>query len=121
VLIVDDDVDVRDSLAELLEGRGWQVSTALHGQDALRVFAEMRTPPSVILLDLMMPVMDGYEFLEQQRKDPALAKIPVAIITASHGIDRARLGDGMPIVRKPFEIPLLMATLERVRARESEQ
>src|SRR5689334_12220239 len=96
ILIVDDDLDVREALAETLEDRGFNVVTAENGHDALRLLRTTNVRPSVILLDLMMPIMDGYTFLEEQRKDPALA-IPVAIITAAHGVDRSRAGDHPPI------------------------
>src|SRR5262249_28727536 len=79
ILFVDDDDDIREAIAEGLTDNGFDVLTAANGLDAMRVLRN--THPSVILLDLMMPVMDGYEFLEERRVDPALAAIPVAVIT----------------------------------------
>ena len=111
VLIVDDDVDIREILAETLGEAGFDVATAANGRDALAVVRDLSVRPSVILLDLMMPIMDGYGFLEQRRLDPTLASIPVAILTAGHGIDRERIGDGIPIVRKPFETQHLVGIL----------
>src|SRR5689334_9344419 len=107
VLIVDDDVDIREVLAEMLDAFGFDVLTAANGREALATVRQMRQRPSAIVLDLMMPIMDGYGFLEERSSDPALACIPVAIVTAGHGVDRDRIADGIPIVMKPFEGPRL--------------
>jgi CheY-like chemotaxis protein len=111
VLIVDDDVDIREILAETLVETGFEVTTACNGLEALAAVRRMKVRPAVILLDLMMPVMDGYGFLEQRGSDPALASIPIAIVTAGHGIDRVRLGDDVPILCKPFDVPQLLGVL----------
>jgi CheY-like chemotaxis protein len=116
VLIVDDDPDIREVLAEALVELGFEVVTAVHGRDALTLLARMAVPPSAILLDLMMPVMDGYGFLEERTKDTALRSIPLAIVTAGHGIDHGRIGDGTPIVRKPFDMDLLVSVLRSLQA-----
>jgi CheY-like chemotaxis protein len=111
VLIVDDDPDIREILAETLVDKGFDVATAANGLEALRILRSMSFPPSVILLDLMMPIMDGYGFLEQRRCDPTLASIPLAIVTAGHGVDHDRLGDGLQIIPKPFEVSRLVGVL----------
>jgi CheY-like chemotaxis protein len=116
VLIVDDDVDIREILAETLVESGFEVMTACNGLEALTAVRCMKVRPVVILLDLMMPIMDGYGFLEQRGSDPALASIPIAIVTAGHGVDRARLGDDLPILRKPFDVPHLLGVLETLSA-----
>jgi CheY-like chemotaxis protein len=114
ILVVDDDLDIRETLAETLVDRGFDVITAANGLEALKLVGSMASPPSVILLDLMMPVMDGYGFLEERRKDPRLAAIPLAIVTAGHGVDRNRLGSGAPIVPKPFNLPQLLGVLHQL-------
>ena len=111
VLIVDDDLDIREILTETLLDRGFDVVTAGNGLEALKVLRSLSAPPSVILLDLMMPIMDGYGFLEQQRRDPALASIPLAIVTAGHRVDRSRLGDALEIITKPFDVARLVGVL----------
>src|SRR5438045_9066037 len=111
VLIVDDDLDIREVLSEALADRGFDVATAANGLEALGKLRELSVRPSVILLDLMMPIMDGYGFLEHRRLDPMLAAIPLAIVTAGHGVDPERLGDRLPIVRKPFDVPRLVGIL----------
>jgi CheY-like chemotaxis protein len=118
VLIVDDDVDIREILAETLEETGLEVTTACNGLEALTAVRCMKVRPAVILLDLMMPIMDGYGFLEQRGSDPALASIPIAIVTAGHGVDLDRLGDDLPILRKPFDLPKLLGVLEHLGAWE---
>jgi len=114
ILVVDDDLDLRETLADTLKDRGFDVITAANGLEALKIVRSMASPPSVILLDLMMPVMDGYGFLEERRKDPRLASIPLAIVTAGHGVDRKRLGNGAPIVPKPFNVPQLLGVLRQL-------
>jgi CheY-like chemotaxis protein len=82
VLIVDDDRDIRESLKELLADSGYQVATAENGRAALtQLRAGLR--PGVILLDLMMPVMDGMAFRSEQLSDPDLCTVPVVLITAA--------------------------------------
>jgi CheY-like chemotaxis protein len=115
VLIVDDDADIRDALSDTLEDHGYQVVTAVNGQDALRRLRDIEVAPSVILLDLMMPVMDGYGFLAERERDPELAEIPVAVITAGHGVDRARLGETLPVIPKPIKLPQLLELLGRLQ------
>ena len=111
VLVVDDDLDIREALTDILEDRGFHVTSAANGREALTVLRSGNAPPSAILLDLMMPVMDGYGFLEEYRKDASLAVIPVAIITAGHGVDRSRIDEITPIVPKPINVPRLLRIL----------
>ena len=116
VLIVDDDLDIRETLSDVLMDRGFEIITAANGLEALKLLRSTPLSPSVILLDLMMPVMDGYGFLEEYNKDPALTAIPVAIITAGHNVDRGRLGNDAPIVSKPIDVPKLLRILQRLRS-----
>jgi CheY-like chemotaxis protein len=111
VLIVDDDADIRDALTDVLEDRGFRVVSAGNGLQALTLLRALEVPPSVILLDLMMPIMDGYGFLEELRKDASLPHIPVAVITAGYGVDRSRLDVRTPIVPKPINVPRLIRTI----------
>jgi CheY-like chemotaxis protein len=81
VLVVDDHDDARETLAMVLEAEGYPVATARHGEEAWR-YLHRCPPPCLILLDLTMPVMDGWEFRRRQRADPKLTRIPVVIISA---------------------------------------
>lgn len=95
VLIVEDDADTRRWLDRALAGEGWRVSEAENGRAALARIAEER--PDLILLDLMMPEMDGFEFLAELRRDPALHDVPVIVVTAAElsEDDHRRLNGGV--------------------------
>jgi two-component system phosphate regulon sensor histidine kinase PhoR len=113
ILVVDDDDDIRQTLATLLEARGYDVNSAVDGADALRSLGD-RPLPDVILLDLGMPNVDGREFRRRQRLDPRLANIPVIIISA----EKATGGDpslsGSHFLRKPVDFALVHETIEKV-------
>jgi CheY-like chemotaxis protein len=110
ILIVDDDADIRDSLGSLLEGEGYAVACAANGREALdRLRAGLL--PCLILLDLMMPVMDGLAFIAQQTADPTLAGIPVVVITAAGQTKTASLP--RPVLSKPIQIETLLNTVAR--------
>jgi CheY-like chemotaxis protein len=83
ILLVEDDFVLRTSLAELLMSHGYEVECAAHGIEAFHRLTILDRRPSVILLDLMMPYMDGLEFRAIQRVLPALADVPVVVITAN--------------------------------------
>jgi CheY-like chemotaxis protein len=104
VLVVEDDVDVREALVVFLQGEGYDVVEAEHGQEALQ---RLRSGPRIglILLDLMMPVMNGWQFREAQTKDPSLAEIPVVIVTADHGaVKKAAAAGAAGCLLKPVEL-----------------
>jgi CheY-like chemotaxis protein len=81
VLVVDDDSGVRDSLVQLFEDEGYEVHSAENGLDALDRMKRIR--PAIVILDLMMPVMTGWELHRHMKSDPALSSIPVCILSAS--------------------------------------
>lgn len=81
VLIVEDDADLREMMAQLLSLEGYQTVSVSNGREALD-YLQQRGKPNLILLDLMMPVMDGWEFRRRQSADPALAQVPVVILSA---------------------------------------
>ena len=113
VLLVDDDLDVVDLVGDLLMAEGCRVRTAVDGREALEILAGWR--PRVILLDIIMPVMDGSDVLEALRADPELARIPVVVITASG----AHLGRRLPaaaVLGKPFSIDELLARVQALTA-----
>lgn len=83
ILIVEDDGDVRAALSELLEGEGFSVAGAPDGRAALAQLRAGGGHPAVILLDLMMPGMDGWDFRSEQMRDPELASVPVVIVSAA--------------------------------------
>lgn len=111
LLIVDDDQDIRDTLAEILQDEGFEVMTASNGSDALARLAAAPERPDVILLDLTMPVMDGFEFRNAQLADERIADIPVILITAGGG--NVRLA-GLPVATKPFDTNALLAAIRQL-------
>src|ERR1700757_4020103 len=82
VLIVEDDLDIAESLAAALESAGYTTLTATDGKAALEILRRGNTEVCLILLDLMMPVMDGWEFRARQKTDPSLSGIPIVILSA---------------------------------------
>jgi CheY-like chemotaxis protein len=111
VLIVDDDPDIREILAETLVDKGFDVATAANGLEALRILRSMSVPPSVILLDLMMPVMDGWAFRQELLKEPALAAIPVVVMTAATPA-RAAAVDSRAILYKPLHMGTVVGLVQ---------
>src|SRR5690349_13057952 len=111
VLIVEDDKDIRESLAQLLEDYGYESRMASNGSEALEMLAGA-PPPRLILLDLMMPVMDGTEFARTASGRPELAGVPICLVTAT-----ARLPDGLPgvvsMLRKPMDPIALIEIVQR--------
>ncbi|WP_235969415.1 response regulator [Anaeromyxobacter diazotrophicus] len=117
VLLVEDDRAIRDTLRELLEDEGYRVQWAEHGLDALKQLrAGLRAGqrPRLILLDLMMPVMNGWEFREAQRRDPALSQIPVIVLSADDPLREKVVGMSVAgWFSKPFAISALLEAIHR--------
>ncbi|MGE0872219.1 MAG: response regulator [Kofleriaceae bacterium] len=110
VLLVDDDYDVREVYAEALSESGFEVATAPNGRDALHYLERTRTVPSVILVDLMMPVMSGKEFVEELRKRDAYQKTSIVVMTASRTLPSI---DGTTHLYKPFSLESLCEAVRR--------
>ncbi len=108
VLVVDDHDDVREALVALLESEGYATVTATNGADALAYLRSTRELPCLILLDLMMPVMDGSEFREQQLADHELASVPVIIVSAYGQRTQGRALGAVAYVAKPIDVERLM-------------
>ena len=106
VLLVEDNDDLREMMALALELGGHEVWSARHGEEALRVLHE-RQAPCLILTDLMMPVMNGWELRAELRRDPALAEVPVVAVSAIPPEHLRRL-DGMEFLPKPIDIDRLL-------------
>lgn len=115
LLLVDDDADVRQSLAEVLEEEGYQVLVAANGREALRMLEAHHARPDLILLDIMMPELDGWSFRAEQRKIEDIADIPVVLVTASSALgDRAATLEAELLLRKPLRLQELLDALEIV-------
>jgi CheY-like chemotaxis protein len=111
VLIVEDDADAREMMAQLLSAEGFEPRLAVNGRDAIDQLAAGFTP-DVILLDLMMPVMDGQHFLEQCRRDPRCAGIPVIVLSATS--DRTPHVEASAVFRKPLDFARVLDTVRRL-------
>jgi CheY-like chemotaxis protein len=110
ILVVEDDEDIRDSLREALESDGYQVVTAEDGKEGLQALDEMPRP-CLILLDLMMPVMNGWQFLEKMKEDTTLATIPVVAVTAAG--DRGNTAQADMLIKKPVNLDHLLEVIKR--------
>ena len=113
VLVVEDDPELLHSLSEVLQSEGYGVARARHGLEAL---GRLRggTRPSVILLDLMMPIMNGWQFRYEQRQDSDLAKIPVVVVSAkSDSRQHAEWLEADGYISKPIDLNVLLGTLSQ--------
>jgi two-component system, sensor histidine kinase and response regulator len=105
VLVVDDEVDIRESLREVLEEEGYEVTVACDGQEGLAGLR--RRKPCAVILDIIMPVMSGTEMYAAMQEDPALASIPVIVSTS----DPSRAPSGVLIMKKPVDLSRLLAAV----------
>src|SRR5262249_18568962 len=113
ILVVDDDADIRDTLAQVLEDEGYLVDCAANGLEALRHLRGTSPVPALILLDLMMPVMNGWQFNAERVKDPDLAKIPVLVVSAAGDArERAASITAEKIIQKPIRLEDLLSAIE---------
>ncbi|MBI5546560.1 MAG: response regulator [Deltaproteobacteria bacterium] len=114
VFIVEDDFDIREVLTEVLQDEGFTVSGAANGKDALLALGNGVPKPKLILLDLMMPVMSGWQFVAEPRKEPALADIPVVVVSADGNLQQKAESLGASgCLRKPIEIDMLLSLVKR--------
>ena len=106
VLIVEDDADLREMMAHMLTIEGFDAATVANGREALN-YLQTAAKPNVILLDLMMPVMDGWEFRRRQKADPDLAPVPVIVLSA---LDQSRAAtvDAAAFLKKPLDFDRLL-------------
>ena len=111
VLLVDDDADVRGAMTEVLHDAGYEVEMAANGREALRVLSYLDATPCLILLDLVMPVTDGYGFLEQLQRQRGPSAPPVVVVTAS---DLTELPPGArELLNKPLTARALLELVAR--------
>jgi CheY-like chemotaxis protein len=115
MLVVEDDPDLRDAVVAALTSRGYAVVEAADGAIALRMLDVLR--PDAILLDLIMPTMDGFEFLAARAERPDIADIPVVIASAAPPDLELAPSTWNELVVKPYDIATLCETLDRVCGR----
>jgi CheY-like chemotaxis protein len=109
ILLIDDETDLRETLKELLELMGFQVETAANGREGLAKL-ETKGPPCLIMLDLMMPVMNGWQFLDAIQKDPVHGNglIPVIVVSAAADVIELQSQYGCRSLTKPVDIDRLL-------------
>jgi len=116
ILIVEDNDDIRDTLEEILKTEGYRTYAVKNGREAVAALKRI-TGPSLILLDIMMPVMDGHEFLEARKSDSVLATLPVVMITALEAARALTIGKepatAIGYLRKPIAINTLFEVVEQ--------
>lgn len=111
VAIIEDDTEFRDMLRELLEEEKYRVVAVSNGAEALETLRG-ETLPNVILLDVSMPVMDGFDFLRFRNDDPQLAAVPVVLVTNAKPHERPTIGVN-DVVRKPIDIDEILFAIKR--------
>lgn len=119
VLVVDDDPDILEALSEILEAEGYDVTRARNGQEALERLEQ--TKPALILLDLMMPVMDGWEFARRMRERyEAARRPPIIVLSADRNVStKAPELGAVGFLAKPFELPDLLNMVGNITARSA--
>jgi len=120
IMVVEDDMCIREALDELLLSEQYNVLLAGNGQEALQLLTSPKTYPSLILLDLSMPVMNGTTFMsELKRQFPTLGHIPILTMTAA---GPGEIPENMPmdmVLRKPLDVDTLLKKLENILSKSS--
>lgn len=113
ILVVEDDNSIRELLVELLESEGYEVASAVNGLEALKVL-ETQSSPDLILIDLMMPVMDGYAFRTEQLKSDRWSKIPTVVMSAeANAREKMKSYNVTAFLSKPVELETILDTVTR--------
>ena len=108
ILVIEDDPLIRGAMRMVLQWEDYRVTCVTNGQEALD-FLRASAPPDIILLDMRMPVLDGWEFLEQQKQDPLLADIPVIVVTGSEELVYGSAAQ----IQKPFHPHQLLEAIRQ--------
>ena len=112
VFLIEDDQDIRSSIIEVLEDEGIPIEWATNGEEAMERLLSAESKPSLILLDLRLPVKDGFQFRSEQLSNPQLADIPVVVISADGKLQEKTQDLGISgLLRKPVDIEQLVNTV----------
>lgn len=115
ILIVEDDLDIAENLKALLSLEGYNSEISRDGLEALNKLHDDGPRPSLILLDLMMPVMDGFQFYREQQADSTIAGIPVVVMTAGGNVEAKVQKMGIQAYfRKPIDVDKLFMTIQHL-------
>ena len=117
ILLVEDDIDIRESLIYFLESEGFNVVAKANGKEAFEFLKDERPLPALVLLDLMMPVMSGYELLAALAANTANAfkDLPIILLSASNDIQVVANTYGLRFIKKPIHLDLLLELLDPLR------
>jgi CheY-like chemotaxis protein len=114
ILLAEDDEDLREAMVDTLTEAGYSVEAVCHGRAALEWFEDNANLPKLILLDLMMPVMDGWQFLDERQKLPRVAAVPVIVLSATGAFTGG--SDTISFLRKPIAVKPLLTVVARICA-----
>lgn len=113
ILVIEDDSGVQEALVDLLRNEGYDVQAARNGDEALQLLVGASPLPSLILLDLMMPTMDGFEFRRRQRADARFERIPIIVISARTDVaQKARALGAVDFLAKPMHFDELLQVVQ---------
>lgn len=110
ILVVDDDAEIRDTLRDCFEEEGFSVVVAANGKDALEQIST-GPRPCVVVLDLMMPVMDGHQFSVELQRRPETSVVPIVVITAGQSPAGPAMTNAFRVFRKPFKVSELLTAI----------
>jgi CheY-like chemotaxis protein len=110
ILVIDDDQAIRETIQDVLEIHGYNVITARDGKEGIKKLSSMNVAPCLILLDLMMPGMNGWGFLDYQKNNSSFSQIPVVICSAYEG--SARSIGTYPVLIKPLKLDSLVGAIK---------
>ncbi len=113
-MIIEDDRGISDALSELLESEGYTVSCAYNGEEGLKLLGQSKSSPCLILLDLMMPIKDGFQFRQEQLLDPQHKDVPVVVMSADGNVaEKKRRIRAQDYIRKPVDISTYLNVVKR--------
>jgi len=112
ILVVEDDSDIQESLKTFLELEGFRVSSAMNGREALDYLAKGHSP-CLILLDLMMPVMTGYQFLDAVNSPSPTKVPPIIIFSAASDVETTAKSRSVPYIKKPISLEMLLDVIQK--------
>ena len=113
ILVVEDDNSIRELLVELLQSEGYEVAAAVNGLEGIK-YLQTNGNPDLILIDLMMPIMDGYTFRTEQMKNTEWSKVPVVVMSAEANAKEKMKNFGITaFLSKPVELDTILKTVER--------
>jgi CheY-like chemotaxis protein len=112
VLLVEDDLDISESIQAILEEENYQVQCKFNGKEAMEYLMNAEVEPSLILLDVMMPLMNGYQFREAQLKNSRISNIPTIILSASNELQNGEQFHFTDFIKKPLDVETLLDAIK---------